>query len=322
MGITISETSKQIYHKDILRVLENNYSILGPIWLKHQMDWKNSNYATYKDHDKFLITVYLIKKTLDFYSKNFIRLSYNQLYSQDSVEIKKFNIIEVAKNNNIPKESVRRKVIELEKMGIIKRNKANIIIDRSIHTSVTPMKSLKRISRFLSLFSNLLVEKKILKYPLSSTHLQKIIEKNYSYIWKLYYEMQIPMLLSYKNVFKDLETFHVYGTCVVNQHLNTKIHSKNGNGIQLDRIKFIQSTYSNKNVQGINAMSISDVTGIPRATVVRKLNILVEQKHLIIDRKKHYLLSGLFVKKLIPLQNTVLNHLANFSTQVFNSTIL
>ena len=133
--------------------------------------------------------------------------------------------------------------------------------------------------------------------------------------------MQIPMLLNYKNFFKDLETFHVYGTCVVNQHLHTKIHSTNENGLQIDRIKFIESTYSNKNVQGINAMSISDVTGIPRATVVRKLNILVEQKHLTIDHKKHYRLTG-FVKKLIPLQNTVLNHLSNFSTQVFNSIIL
>ena len=322
MGITISETSKQIYHKDILRVLENNYSILGPIWLKHQMDWKNSNYATYKDHDKFLITVYLIKKTLDFYSKNFIKLSYDQFYSQDRVEIEKFNVIELAKNNNIPKESARRKVIELEKMGIIKRNKANIIVDRSIHSAISPMKSLKRTSHFLSLFSNLLVENKILKHPLSSTHLEKTIGKNYSYIWKLYYEMQIPMLLTYKNVFNDLESFHIYGTCVVNQHLYSKLHSKNENGLQVDRIEFIESTYLNKNVQGINAMSISDITGIPRATVVRKLNILVKQKHLIIDRKKHYRLTGLFVKKLIPLQNTVLNHLANFSTQVFNSAVL
>ena len=111
MRITVSETSKQIYHKDILRVLENNYSIIGPIWLQHQMDWKNSNYASYKDHDKFLIIIYLIKKTLDVYSKNFVNLSYDQLYSQDSVKVEKFNVIEIARNNNIPKEIP--KVIDL-----------------------------------------------------------------------------------------------------------------------------------------------------------------------------------------------------------------
>ena len=318
MEITISETSKQINREDVLRVLENNYSIIGPIWITYQMDWKNSIYASYKDHDKFLIIAYLIKKTLDFYSKNFIKLSYDQFYSQGNVEIEKFNVIELAKNNHIPKESARRKVIELEKMGVIKRNKTNIIIDRSLYPSVTPMKCLKRMSRFLSLFSNLLVRKKILKHPLSSTHLEKTIEKNYSYIWKLYYEMQIPMLLGYKNVFKDLEAFHIYGTCVVNQHLR----SKNGDALKLNRKEFIESTYLNKKIQGINAMSISDITGIPRATVVRKLNILIEKKYLTIDNKKHYKLTGTFVKKLVPLQNTVLNHLANFSTEVFNSTIL
>ena len=322
MEIAISKTSKKINREDILSVLENNYSIIGPLWISHQMDWKNSIYESYKDHDKFLIIAYLIKKTLDVNLKNFVNLSYDQLYSQDSVEVEKFNVIEIAKNNNIPKESARRKIIELEKMGIIKRNKANIIVDRSIYPSVSPMKSLKRISRFLSLFSNLLVEKKILKYPLSSTHLQRIIEKNYSYIWKLYYEMQIPMLLGYKNVFKDLETFHVYGTCVINQHLHTKIHSKNGNGFQVNRVKFLESTYSNKNVPGINAMSISDITGIPRATVVRKLRILVKQKYLKVDNKKHYRQTGSFVKRLIPLQTTVLTNLANFSTEVFNSAVL
>ena len=322
MEIAISKTSKKINREDILSVLKSNYSTIGPLWISHQMDWKNSIYESYKDHDKFLIIAYLIKKTLDVNLKNFVNLSYDQLYSQDSVKVEKFNVIEIAKNNNIPKESARRKIIELEKMGIIKRNKANIIVDRSLYPSVSPMKSLKRISRFLSLFSNLLVEKKILKYPLSSTHLQKIIEKNYSYIWKLYYEMQIPMLLGYKNVFKDLETFHVYGTCVINQHLHTKIHSKNGNGLQLDRIKFIMSTYSNKNIQGINAMSISDITGIPRATVVRKLNILVKQKHLTIDDKKHYRITGSFVKELIPIQNIVLNQLAIFSTKIYNLVTL
>ena len=322
MEINVSKTSKQIYHKDILRVLENNYSIIGPIWLQHQMDWKNSNYASYKDHDKFLIIIYLIKKTLDFYLKNSIRLSYDQLYSQDSVEIKKFNVIEVAKNNNIPKESARRKIIELEKMGVIKRNKANIIVDRSIHSAIAPMKSLKRTSRFLSLFSNMLVEKKILKYQLSSTHLEKIIKKNYSYIWKFYYEMQISMLLSYKNVFNDLEIFHIYGICVVNQHLHTKTHLKNENKFKLNRMEFIKSTYLSEKIQGINAMSLSDITGIPRATVVRKLRILVKKKYLIIDNKKHYRLTGSFVNRLIPLQSTVLTNLANFSTKVFNSAVL
>ena len=40
-------------------------------------------------------------------------------------------------------------------------------------------------------------------------------------------------------------------------------------------------------MQGVNAMSISDITGIPRATVVRKLKVLVKNNILSIDDKKH-----------------------------------
>ena len=35
-------------------------------------------------------------------------------------------------------------------------------------------------------------------------------------------------------------------------------------------------------------MSISEITGIPRATVIRKLNNLTKKRFLQIDEKKHY----------------------------------
>jgi predicted transcriptional regulator len=315
---TLPKISEQIYPGNILDILENKYSTIGPVWTNHQMEWSNAVYRTFKDHNKYLIIIYLIKKTLDFYSRNFVKLTYNEFYSKDIVEIEKFSIIEVSKNINIPKESARRKIIELEKNGIIKRSKKKIVIDRSAYRIVKPNSSIKRVSRFLSLFSKALVDEKILLNPLSSEHLQKVIEKNFSYIWKLYYEMQIPMLLNYKKVFNDLETFHIYGTCVVNQHF----HSKKINENKMNRVEFIKSIYSNDEMIGVNAMSISDITGIPRATVVRKLKKLLKLNHLKIDKKKHYRMTGLFMKKLVPLQKIVLNQLAKFSTKVYNLAIL
>ena len=53
---------------------------------------------------------------------------------------------------------------------------------------------------------------------------------------------------------------------------------------------------------GLNAMSISEVSGIPRATVIRKLNKLVKNKFLAVNNKKHYLLTGFHKKKLITVQ--------------------
>ena len=318
LSIKIPQISKQIYNHQALNVLESNYSAIGPQWTVHQMEWVNSIYSAFKDHDKYLIVIYLIKKTLDFYSRNFVKLTYDQFYSKDKIEIEEFNIIELSTNLNIPKESARRKIVELEESLVIKREKKKIILDRSSFPFVKPINSVKRISRFLSIFSNMLKKEKVLPNNLTSAQLEKVIKNNFSYVWKIYYELQIPMLLGYKKVFKNIETFHIFGTCVVNQHLRSQKLVKG----KLQRSEFIKNIYSDKNIQGVNAMSISEITGIPRATVVRKLKELVKNNNLSIDDRKHYKLTGNFIKELVPVQNIVINQLANFSTKIFNLAIL
>ena len=56
---------------------------------------------------------------------------------------------------------------------------------------------------------------------------------------------------------------------------------------KLDREKYIEDTL-NENSVGINAMSISELTGIPRATVVRKINNLIIKKLIFVDEKTLY----------------------------------
>lgn len=315
----IPKISKQIYKEQALGVLINRYAYIGPHWILHQMEWTSTIYESFKDHDKFLIIIYLTKKTLDFYSRNFTKLNYEQFYSKDTIEIEKFNVSEVAKKINIPKESARRKILELEESGVIRRFKKKFIIDRSAFPFIKPIKSIKRMSRFLALFAKIAVEEKNLQKKLTSENLEMIIKDNFSYVWKLFYELQIPMMVNYKKVFGDIESFHIFGTCVVNQHY---LYSKKLNVDNKDRKEFIYESFRDTEMQGLNAMSISDITGIPRATVVRKLKKLLKINCLIIDDKKHYRVSGNFVKKLMPLQKTVLNQLADFSTKIYNLKIL
>jgi len=310
----IPDVSNQIYQKDVLSVIENKYSTLGPMWVSHQMEWCNGTYASFKDHDKFLIVIFLIKKTLDIYSKNFTKLTFDQFYSKDTVEIEKYTITEISKSLNIPKESTRRKVLELEEKGAIRKFKKKIIIDRSKYYHSKPIKSIKRISRFLSTLSEMSLDSKILSKRLTSEELEITIKDNFSYIWKLYYELQIPMMMSYKKIFKDLETFHIFGICVVNQHLYARRVSND----YMQRDIFIESTHSSKMMQGLNAMSISDISGIPRATVIRKLRQLVKEDVLVIDIKKHYRLTSNIVTKLKPVQENILIKLSDFSTKILN----
>jgi len=177
--------------------------------------------------------------------------------------------------------------------------------------------TVKRISRFLSTLSNLCVKEKILEKKITSKHLEETIKANFSYIWKNYYDMQIPMMLKYKKVFKDLETFHIFGTCVVNQHL----HFHKTHHFNMGREIFLESVISSR-MQGLNAMSISDITGIPRATAIRKLHKLIKTKNLSIDEKKLYKLQGNILKKFMPLQKEVLDQLGNFSMKVYNFLLL
>ena len=318
MNVKIPEISEQLYKEDILGVMESKYSTLGSVWVNHQMQWCNGIYSSFKDHDKFLIIIFLVKKTLDFYSRNFVKLSYEEFYSRNTVEIEKFNIAEIAEALDIPKESTRRKVLELQNNGSIRKIKNKIIIDRSKFYYSKPIASIKRVSRFLATLSELCKDEKILSKNITSEELELVIKNNFSYIWKIYYELQIPMLINYKKIFKDIESFHIFGICVVNEHLYARKIAEN----YMNRDEFLENIFTANEVQGINAMSISDITSIPRATVIRKLKKLINQKILTIDVKKHYKLTSSFANKLKPIQKNVFVKLADFSTKVFNLVVL
>ena len=314
----IPDISKQIYKEETFRVMEKRYSALGSAWESYQMEWCNGVYSSFKDHDKFLIVIFLVKKTLDFYSRNFIKLSYDDFYSKDIVEIEKFSIAEISIALNIPKESTRRKILELENEHVIKKIKKKIMFDRSKFFKSKPVKSIQRVSRFLATLSELCEKENVLKKNISSEELELTIKNNFSYIWKIYYELQIPMMINYKKIFKDLETFHIFGICVASQHL----HAKKLSDDIVGRVDFVNDAITADEIQGINAMSLSDISGIPRATVIRKLKKLLKKNFLTIDDKKHYKLTGDFAKVLLPIQKTVITQLSDFSAKIFNLSLL
>jgi len=318
MKTVIPDISKQIFKEDTLGVLECKYSTLGPMWVNYQTEWMCGVYGSFKDHDKFMIVIYLVRKALDFYARHFTKLTYEDFYSKDTIEIEKFTVSEISKALNIPKESTRRKVRELENGGSIKIRKNRLLLDRSKFYKYKPVNSIRRVSRFLSTLSELCATDNILEKKITSEELELNIKNNFSYIWKIYYDVQIPMMIKYKKIFEDLETFHIYGICVASQYLNAKKLSDSF----LGRIAFDNDVIAADGIQGINAMSLSDISGIPRATVIRKLKNLVKRKFLTIDEKKHYKLAGSNTKMLLPIQKTVIMQLSDFSAHVFNLSLL
>ena len=314
--------SNQIRKKDLLLFFEKKYHLISPLWSIHQLEWVSGVYQSYKDHEKYMIVLYLIKKTFDFYSKNLVKENFTEFFEKDFIEVDSFTIMEVSKAIDITKESTRRKINELEKSGAIKRIKRRTIIDKSMFPFMKPQKSIIRISRFLSTISNILYQGNILQSEFESIKIEDFIKNNFSLIWKLYYEVQIPNLLKWKKVFKDLETFHVWAVCVVNQKLNSQKNPESNN--KISKKKYLDRYFFNDDnvIDGVNAMSISDISGIPRATVIRKLNILIEKKYLVINDKKHYTLANTHQKKVSSIQEINLSFLYEFIANVFNLILI
>jgi len=260
--------------------------------------------------------MFLMMKTFDTYSKNLVMFNFDEFFDQNMVEIDTINITELSKNLNIPKETARRKIIELEELETVKRINKKIIIDRNTWPNIKPEDSIKRMSYFLSNLSNMCVEEGLISAPIKSERMVETSKKYFSLIWSLYYDMQMPMLLNHKKLYGDLETFHVCGTCISNDALHTKKADISKMSKELYLEKYFSS--DSKHFTGVNAMSISDITGIPRATVIRKLNKLLKLKFLKIDNKKHYSSGGVHTKKLLAVQKIVFDRLSIFAARVYH----
>ena len=114
MSVSLPKISKQILSKDIHYVISKNFTSIQPLWVPIQMRWMNNLYRTFHDYEKFMIIMYLMTKTFDYYSKNFVKLNYNEFFSQNEVEVESLNVTEISNVLNIPKETARRKINELE----------------------------------------------------------------------------------------------------------------------------------------------------------------------------------------------------------------
>ena len=119
MSIQEIDFSKTLNDEQVFETIMGNYSNFSKDWIIHQWNWMNNVYWAFKDHYKYMIIISLVEKTLQFYDQMQIDYSYDEYYSKSYLQIEKFSITELCEKLDLPKETVRRKVIELEKEGVI-----------------------------------------------------------------------------------------------------------------------------------------------------------------------------------------------------------
>ena len=279
-------------------------------------EWTIGGYNLFKDLDKYTILIYLVNKQFEFYRRNNLNITYDNFYNDNSLEIEKINLIKIAIDLDIPKENIRRKIIELEKNGIIKKKGKKIIIDRSNYISTQPINTLKNLSNLLSIFSKILKKEKVIKNELTQNEVNNLIKQNFSFCWYQFYKFLFPYCLRWKKHFGDLEFFSIVATIILNSR--TQIDKKL-KGIESYVEEWRSSMISHK-IRGINAMSISEITGIPRPTVVRKLKILVKHKYISYDENKliNIDLSKKNFKEMSRIQDLNINSINIFIKRTFN----
>ena len=69
---------------------------------------------------------------------------------------------------------------------------------------------------------------------------------------------------------------------------------------------------------GVSAMSLSDMTDIPRATVIRKCKYLMSHGYLKLNDKKQYVMTGMNIDKVLPYQKKIFRNKAKFLRKTLN----
>ena len=114
-------------------VLENlEFNILShwDTWGKFQQAWTSRAYKSFNDLDKYVVLIYLIRNNWQSLTDKFQVLSMDEFYDSDIITIDKINLIQISNDLSIPKETVRRKVNELQSSDILKREGKSIIFNK------------------------------------------------------------------------------------------------------------------------------------------------------------------------------------------------
>ena len=315
---SVPSISSQIDENKIFKIINKNFSKLAPSYYKLISNWLIRAYHVFEDIDKYLIVVYLINNDFIFFRRHAIVVDFDTFFKEKALEIEKINISDISKDLQIPKESVRRKVYELEKKGVIKKFKKKIFIDRTVISKYFPVNNrittLNEVSSLLYEFNKLLKEENEISKTFEIHQITSSLKENYTFCWYQFNKFLFIFTNRWRAEVKDLETFCIGFLVMLNAADNKHFRVKDLN------LKTFQKLAMSADKTGLNAMSISEITGIPRPTVVRKVKYLINNDYLAINEKKLISVNirGLAFKRSTNLQDKNMLSLSNFIYRVFN----
>ena len=305
----------------VLENLEQNILTHWDTWGKFQQAWTSRAYSSFKDLDKYIVLIYLIRDNWVTLSGKFQYQSMDEFYDSERVSIDKINLIQISNDLHIPKETIRRKVNELQHSNILKREGKSIIFNRKGIETQKPNDMIELLSVFIEKKSKMISGQEWFGETLSKDYIKRFIKKYFTIVWLRFFRMQIPFLIRHRDVFGDLETWVVWGNIALShQYHLAKAAEKNLITSEITLKSYYSNVAEVKISRGINASSIADISQIPRATVIRKLKWLTKQNCIKKNKSLEYQMTkgGKLNKKIS--ENFLLNQhsVSEFLTDMFD----
>jgi len=202
-------------------------------------------------------------------------------------------IVSIVESTGIPKETVRRKLNKLVEDKVIKFDKKNKVYYYNLTQRNTDLyknfieEDIKSVAKFVMSIA------KYIDLNLKAKYIENEIKSQFSFYYYHYYNSQIAWMKMWQKEIKDVDLIFITIQALIPTLKTTEKNNKNRNIVDDQNIhSYIgKGTPEYKKRPGtINASSVSDVSGIPRATCIRKLQKLVKLGMLVkeVNTKRYF----------------------------------
>ena len=274
------ERIRSIENKLVQKNFTENFLKLMPTFYEMESSFLSGVYKRYGDLEGGNIVIFFARDChLEILRKREKDLNFNLSLenfweNHKNIFQTKKKIIMVSQETGLPKETTRRKIIALIKKKHLKKGEKNKLFwepDFDLKESYV-----KIIDEEIASLSKFIFEQtKLMSLGMSISRIEREIKNNYSFYWYHYLNVQLEYIKFWQDKLKDLEMLLI-GMQVLILTMNS---------IKRNFSNFSYFSDNQKNLKNlsefnsdISATSISDITGIPRATCIRKLDKFVKMK--------------------------------------------
>ena len=185
-----------------------------------------------------------------------------------------FKIVDIVKKTGIPKETVRRKLKKLIEKKTIAYDKKNKMYSYNISQKNEEMfnsfieKDINALSRFIVCMTS------AMQIRIGVKEIENEIKSEFSFYYFHYYQSQLAWMKMWQDKIKDIDLIFISLQALIPTLKSKKNFNTTFDNIHNSIGKMEIKKYDLNNT--IGATSISDISGIPRATCLRKLDKLVK----------------------------------------------